>query len=243
MMGILDHLEELRRRIIVSLLAVVIFTAIAWFLSEPILRLLLAPMGGLRLTAFSLMDGFMVRFQIALYIGIAAAFPVWGYELYMFIAPGLLEGERRALLPGLLASTGLFVVGVLFGFYLLPIMISAMISFFPAEMNFMPAASDYIAFVIFFLVAVGVSFQLPVVITILVQLRILNVSLLQKQRRIAYFLLFAFAEIVTPVSDPFFAPLTIMIPLVVLYEGSILAAIRIESGRKKAARLAPGSAG
>jgi sec-independent protein translocase protein TatC len=85
--------------------------------------------------------------------------------------------------------------------------------------------------VTFFLVACGVAFQLPVVLTILVQLRILSATILRKQRRIAYFALFVFAEIATPVTDPIIAPLVVMVPLVLLYEASILVAVRIEAGR------------
>jgi sec-independent protein translocase protein TatC len=232
-MGLLDHLEELRRRVLVSLLAILALTAVALIFSDTLLKVLLAPSGGLHLNAFSLMDGFLIRFRIALYLGVAVAFPIWGYELYRFVAPGLQERERQAVLPGLLASTGLFILGVIFGYVLLRTMIRVMVSFFPPEVAFLPVADDYLSFVVFFLLACGVAFQLPVVLTILVQLRILSVSILKKQRKIAYFVLFVFAEIVTPVTDPIVAPLVVLIPLVILYEGSILAAVRIEKRRLK----------
>jgi sec-independent protein translocase protein TatC len=234
-MGLLDHLEELRRRIFVSLLAVLALTAVALIFSDTILKVLLAPSGGLHLNAFSLMDGFLIRFRIALYLGVAVAFPVWGYELYRFIVPGLQERERRAVLPGLLASTGLFILGLAFGYVLLRTMIRVMVSLFPPEVAFLPVADDYLSFVVFFLLACGVAFQLPVVLTILIQLRILSVSTLKKQRKIAYFVLFVFAELVTPVTDPIVAPLVVLIPLVILYEGSILAGVRIEKRRLKEA--------
>src|SRR5512140_3067918 len=95
-MSFWDHLEELRTRILISLLAIVIVTAIALIFSDTILKFLLLPSGGLRLKAFGLMDGFMIKFRIALYIGVAAAFPIWGFELYRFIVPGLLARERKA---------------------------------------------------------------------------------------------------------------------------------------------------
>jgi sec-independent protein translocase protein TatC len=234
-MGLLDHLEELRRRILISLLAILVLTAVALVFSDTLLKVLLAPSGGLHLNAFSLMDGFLIRFRIALYLGVAVAFPIWGYELSRFVAPGLQERERRAVLPGLLASTGLFILGVIFGYVLLRTMIRVMVSLFPPEVAFLPVADDYLSFVIFFLLACGVAFQLPVVLTILIQLRILSVNTLKKQRKIAYFVLFVFAEIVTPVTDPIVAPLVVLIPLVILYEGSILAGVRIEKRRLKEA--------
>jgi sec-independent protein translocase protein TatC len=235
-MSFWDHLDELRRRILISLLAILIITAVALIFSDTILKILLIPAGGMRLKAFGLMDGFMIKFRIALYIGIAVAFPIWGFELYRFIVPGLLDRERKALLPGLAASSCLFILGVLFGYYLLSEMIHVMITLFPPQVTFLPAADEYISFVTFFLVACGVAFQLPIIITLLVQLRILNVNILRKQRRIAYFILFAFAEIVTPVSDPILAPAVVMIPLLLLYEGSILVAARIEANRMKASK-------
>ena len=235
-MSFLDHLEELRKRILISLLAILIVTSVALIFSDTILKVLLIPAGGMKLNAFSLMDGFLIKFRIALYIGVGMAFPIWGYELYRFIGPGLHDNERKALLPGLFASTVLFILGVLFGYYLLSEMIKVMIALFPPEVAFLPAADDYISFVTFFLVACGVAFQLPVVLTILIQLRVLSVSVLKKQRRIAYFALFVFAEIATPVTDPIIAPLVVMIPLVILYEASILVAVRIEAARMKAAK-------
>ena len=235
-MPFLEHLEELRKRILISLLAILIVTAVALIFSDTILKVLLIPAGGMKLNAFSLMDGFMIKFRIALYIGIAMAFPIWGFELYGFIGPGLHDNERKALVPGLLASSVLFILGVLFGYYLLREMITVMIALFPPEVAFLPAADDYISFVTFFLVACGVAFQLPVVIIILVQLHILSAAILKKQRKIAYFALFVFAEIATPVTDPIIAPLVVMIPLVILYEASILVAVRIEAGRLKGSK-------
>ncbi len=239
-MSFWDHLDELRKRVLISLLAILIITAVALVFSDTILKGLLIPAGGMRLKAFGLMDGFMIKFRIALYIGIAAAFPIWGFELYRFIVPGLLDRERKALLPGLLVSTCLFILGVLFGYYLLGEMIRVMIMLFPPEVDFLPAADEYISFVTFFLIACGAAFQLPVVITILVQLRILSASILKKQRRIAYFTLFTFAEIVTPVTDPIIAPMVVMIPLLLLYESSILVAGRIEANRLKTANAMQG---
>jgi sec-independent protein translocase protein TatC len=218
-----DHLDELRKRILISLVAILIITGIALIFADTILKVLLIPAGGIRLNAFGLMDGFMIKFRIALYIGIAVAFPLWGFEVYRFIMPGLMERERKALLPGLAASSCLFILGV-------------MITLFPPQVTFLPAADEYISFVIFFLVACGAAFQLPMIITFLVQIRILNVKILRKQRRIAYFILFAFAEIVTPVSDPIVAPAVVLVPLLLLYEGSILVAARIEANRLKASK-------
>jgi sec-independent protein translocase protein TatC len=232
-MSFFDHLEELRMRILYSGAAILIVTAVAFFFSDPLLKLLLLPSGGLQLKAFDLMDGFMIKWRIALYAGIVGAFPVWSYNVFRYVSPGLKDDERRAIFSPLIAAFILFIMGTLFGYYLLWGMIHVLIELFPSNVQFLPAADGYISFVIFFMLACGLAFQLPTVLVILVRLHILTADILRKQRRIAYFILFALAEIITPVSDPIVAPLTVMVPLIALYEISIFAALRIEAGRRK----------
>jgi sec-independent protein translocase protein TatC len=232
-MSFFDHLEELRMRILYSGAAILIVTAVAFFFSDPLLKLLLLPSGGLQLKAFNLMDGFMIKWRIAFYAGIVGAFPVWAYHVYRYVSPGLKDNERQAIFTPLIAAFILFVLGALFGYYLLWGMIRVLIELFPSEIQYLPSADDYISFVIFFLLACGLAFQLPTVLVILVRLGIVSTTTLRKQRRIAYFILFAFAEIITPVSDPIVAPMTVMVPLLILYEISIFAAQRIESRRGK----------
>jgi sec-independent protein translocase protein TatC len=154
-----------------------------------------------------------------------------GFSLY--------ENERKATFPLLIGAMVLFLLSAAFGYYLLWGMIRVLIQFFPSEVTLLPTADDYISFVVFFMLACGVAFQLPTVILMLVQLRILNTQFMRKQRRNAYFVLFAFAEIITPVSDPIVAPLTVMVPLILLYELSILIGGRIEAGRKRQEEIKP----
>ena len=231
-MSIIDHLEELRRRILVSVVAILIATAIAFLFSDALLNLILLPSGGLKLNAFSLMDGFFIKWRLALYTGIVVAFPIWAYEVYAFVNPGLLTNEKRVLRPALVGATLLFVLGALFGYYLLGGMIRVLVELLPAQVQFLPSADDYINFVAFFLLACGLAFELPTLLLVLVQLKLISADQLRKQRRLAYFALFAFSEIITPIADPIIAPLTVMLPLVILYEISIFLARRIEKRRK-----------
>jgi sec-independent protein translocase protein TatC len=230
-MSLVDHLEELRRRILVSIVAILAATAIAFFFSDALLKVILLPSGGLQLNAFSLMDGFFIKWRLALYTGIVIAFPIWAYEIYAFVKPGLLQNEKHVLIPALAGSAILFVLGALFGFYLLGGMIRVLVELLPSQVQFLPSADDYINFVAFFLLACGLAFELPTLLLVLVQLRIVSSALLRKQRRYAYFALFAFAEVITPIADPIIAPLTVMLPLVILYEISIFLARQIEKRR------------
>ncbi len=231
-MSIIDHLEELRRRILVSVVAILIATAIAFIFSDALLKLILLPSGGLQLNAFSLMDGFFIKWRLALYTGIVVAFPIWAYEIYAFVNPGLLNNERRVLRPALVISTLLFVLGALFGFYLLGGMIRVLVDLLPSQVQFLPSADEYINFVAFFRLACGLAFQLPTLLLALVWLKLISADMLRRQRRLAYFALFAFAEIITPIADPIIAPLTVMLPLVILYEISVFLARRIEKRRR-----------
>jgi len=231
-MDLADHLNELRKRVLVAIAAILIVAAVAFFFSDRILEILLLPSGGLQLKAFGLMDGFLIKARVALYTGIVLAFPIWAYELYAFVAPGLTDEERGIVFPFLFGSMGLFVLGTAFGYYLLWEIIRVLLTFFPAQIALLPNADSYISFVVFFLLACGIAFQLPTALVLLVQLRLLNTRLMRKYRKVAYFVLFVFAELITPVSDPIVAPMTVMVPLVVLYELSIVLGKRVENRRK-----------
>jgi sec-independent protein translocase protein TatC len=227
-----DHLEELRRRIIISALAVLAASAGCFFLSDWLLRIMLLPSGGLALRAFALMDGFMIRLRLALYAGIVVSFPVWAWQAARFVGPGLLPGEKRRMVPFLAAALLLFAAGTVFGYYLLGLTIQVLIGLFPPQVEYLPSAADYLSFSAFFLLACGIAFQLPCMLVLLVSLRVLSAETLRRQRKVAWFILFAFAEIVTPVADPIVAPLMVMVPLVLLYEASVLVARRMEARRE-----------
>jgi sec-independent protein translocase protein TatC len=230
-MPLLAHLGELRKRLLVSIVAIVSTTILAFVFSDSILRILLLPLKNQNLKAFNLLDGFMIKWRLSLFAGVLSASPIWASQIYGFVRPALYEREKRAIWPMLASGFLLFVAGMAFAFYLLFMMVTGLQAFFPAEIEYIPSADDYISFVTFFMVACGLVFELPPVLIIMVRLRILKVSTLRKQRRIAYFILFAIAEIITPVSDPIVAPLTVMLPLLLLYEVSILIASRIKHER------------
>ncbi|MGA2547640.1 MAG: twin-arginine translocase subunit TatC [Rectinemataceae bacterium] len=238
-MSLLAHWEELRRRCIITAIAILIAASASFLVTDYILKLLILPSGGLQLRAFSLLDGFMIKLRLALYTGIVLSFPVWAFQILRFVSPGLKPEEKRGLFPLLVSAVLLFAAGTAFGYYLLWGMIRVLIRLFPAQVEYFPSAVDYLSFVVFFLLACGIAFEMPCMLILLVRLRILKSDLLRKKRRVAYFILFAFAEIITPVSDPIVAPMTVMLPLVILYEISLLVARRIEARRPTISRPLP----
>ena len=226
-----EHLGELRHRLLFCLIAILCTTVLAFCFSNHIIKILLLPAGGMHLIALNLMDGFLIKWRIALYAGVCLAFPIWAYQLYRFVCPALLPHERKGLHPLLFGSVSLFCVGTTFGYFLLWGMIRVLRGIFPSEITYLPAADSYIAFVVFFLFISGLIFLFPVVLLGLVKFGVLSTDLMRGQRKIAYFVLFAIAELITPVSDPIVAPLTFMVPLVLLYEASIVIGKRIEKRR------------
>lgn len=223
-MGVIEHLEELRSRLIISLIAILVTTMLAYVFSDAILYILRAPAGDIKLQAFSPMDGFLIRFRVALYGGLFLAAPVWIYQLLRYIEPGLLPHEKRWIIPGVAAMVVLFALGNIFGYLMLANMMSVLFAMFGSELNYLPSADQYISFVVYFLVATGIAFELPIVLLLLIKLGIVKPEFLRKQRKIAYFIMFVFAELITPVSDPIVAPTVVMIPMVLLFELALFAA-------------------
>jgi sec-independent protein translocase protein TatC len=223
-LDLIARLEEIRSRLLISLAAVLVTSALAYVFSDAILHLLIAPAGGIaQLLAFSPMDGFMIRFRVALYGGLVLAAPVWIFQLLGLLTPALKPNEKRLVIPGVLATVILFLLGNLFGYLMLANMMTVLLAMFGAELNYLPRADQYISFIVNFLIAAGIAFELPVMILILVKTGLVSPQALRKQRKIAYFIIFVFAELVTPVADPIIAPLTVMIPMVILFELALFA--------------------
>jgi sec-independent protein translocase protein TatC len=233
-MPLTGHLEELRSRLIISIVAVLVTTSLAFIFSDHIIAILKGPAGNITLHVFSPMDGFFVKWRVALFCALALASPVWVYELIAFIAPGLTDVERRVIVPLVGAGFVLFAVGAMFGYYLLYGMINVLIALFGSQLDYFPSADAYISFVVFFLISTSIAFELPVVLYGLVRLHVISTDLLRRQRRYFYFAMFVFAEIITPVSDPIVAPLTITVPLVLLYELTLFIARLGERQRERA---------
>ncbi len=217
-MGVLEHIEELRSRLIIAILAILVTTSLAYIFSDAILYFLRQPAGDIKLQAFSPLDGFMIRFRVALYGGIALAAPVWIYQLVRYIEPALLPQEKKFIIPGVAAMVVLFLAGNAFGYLMLRNMMGVLFTMFGTELNYLPSADQYISFVVYFLIATGIAFELPIVMLILMKLGIVKPQFLRKQRKVAYFIIFVFAELITPVSDPIVAPMVVMMPMVVLFE-------------------------
>ena len=223
-MPFLDHLEELRWRIIKSLIAVVIFTIIAFLFSDQILKFLLLSTRHLKhqfqLQVLKVQTVFIIKLELAIITGIIFALPVIFYQIWAFVAPGLMENERRYVIPVILFATISFIVGAAFAFFvIIPFALDFFLGLVPENVKNNIALDFYFGFVARLVLVFGIVFELPVVSLLLTKLGILTPKILRRYRRYAIVIIFVLAAILTP-PDPT-TQLLLAIPLVVLYEATI----------------------
>ena len=199
-MSLLEHLEELRHRIIVAAIAVLVAGVAGFYLADGIIAALRIPLGeyndSLRQTTVG--EAFGVRVQIALMTGVALAMPVILYEVWAFVTPGLTRGERRLVWPLLGVAIVLFVAGLALGYLLIPLALNFLLDFSLEDVPPLLGLSDYIGFVSTLLIAFGLALEFPVVLYLLARLGILSYAFLSRRRRFVVLIIAAFAIVITP---------------------------------------------
>lgn len=240
-MPFLDHLEELRWRIIWSAIAVAAGAIIGFVLVVrfDVLGLLVAPVRpyveGAKLPYLSPADPFWVTLQLALVIGIILAFPVVAYQFWAFFAPALEAHERRAIVPSLYLGLVLFVAGVAMAYFVaLPVALRFFTSFQTRSLEPLIVIGPYLGFVTKLLIAFGVVFELPVVVLVLTTLGLVTPQFLASKRRHAVVAITILASAITP-GDVITLTLLMMVPLMLLYELSIVLS-RLAYRRRRARR-------
>ena len=217
----LVHLEELRRRLLKSVIAVVIMAGGAFYFREQIMAFLTGPFGDQRLHNMEVTGAFYAYLKISLLVGILASLPIVFYQMWAFISPGLYRRERSTILPLVIVSTFLFLLGAGFCYLtVLPLALKWLIGFSGEFMINTITISSYISFVGLLLLAFGASFQLPVIAYFLGRLGVLNSTFLAKGRRYAIVVILIVAAIITP--PDVFTQILLAGPMYILYEISIL---------------------
>ncbi len=225
-MTIFDHLEELRRRIIVSLLALGMAMCVCYVFSWQILDLLKNPAERasipLELHYLTVLDPFMVRFRIATYAGLVIALPVVVYEILAYIAPALRKREKKVMYSSLAFILFFFLIGVVFCyFYVLPAGLDWLVGQAGGHLRPMLTAQEYVGLVTILLLALGITFETPLVIWLVVRLGIVTPRRLHRNWRWAVIFTLVFAAFITPDWNPI-TMLLVSVPMFLLYEGSIL---------------------
>lgn len=202
-MSLTEHLGELRTRIIVSAVTVAIMSVAGYFLAGGMLQFLRRPVDPLGMLVFtSLGEAFSAVLRVAVLFGLVTSGPVILWELWRFVAPGLETKERRMVGWMVPIMCLLFVGGMAFAYFLmLPVAVRFFLSFGGPTLKPMLKLSDYLSFVTSLLVAFGLTFEVPVVLYVLIKIGILKRETLRRQRKMAIFAIIVFAAIVTPTVD------------------------------------------
>lgn len=235
------HLEELRSRLIKASYAVGVGFLASYYFKEKIFEILTMPLMKVmseedHLIYTNLPEAFFTFLKAAFICGLMVASPVILYQFWMFVAPGLYNKERKMVAPVLILSTFFFVGGALFGYFVVfPVGFEFFLSFATENIRPMPSMKEYLGFASKLLLAFGLAFEMPLVLTFMARLGIISLDFLKKNRKYAILLFFVGSAILTPpdvVTQVFMA-----FPMMLLYELSILGA-RI-FGKKKATDQEP----
>ena len=223
-----DHLDELRQRLIACFIAVGIGFVLSYGFKERLFDILTRPLisvmqTGDQMVFTGLPEAFFTYLKVAFLSGLILASPVIIYQFWIFVAPGLYKHERRILLPIVFLSTVFFVGGALFGYFIVfPFGFKFFLGFATDTIRPLPSMREYLAFSSKLLLAFGLVFELPIVITFLARLGIVSVDFLKKNRKYALLLFFVAAAIITP--PDVVTQIMMAFPLMLLYEISIMGA-------------------
>ena len=219
-MSILRHLEELRTRIIRSLIAIAVGSAIAYFYIEDIMRYLTLPTG--RLYYLQPAEAFFTYIKIAIFAGFLLALPVVFYQAWKFILPALTVRERTVIGILVPSSVLLFFAGLAFSFFLvLPAALQFFVGFSTENLQPMFTLHQYFDFVLAFILPFGAVFELPLLVIVFAKLGFISSKFLQSKQRIVIFLAFVVGAVISPTPD-IFTQSMIAVPLILLYELSYL---------------------
>ncbi len=239
-MPLLDHLIELRSRLLWSFLALAIAFGISLYFARPIFGFLVQPLlasGQTKLIYTAIFEAFFVEIKVAFFAASFFSFPVFATQLWRFVAPGLYSKEKRAFLPFLLATPVLFIIGACMAYFMaIPVALEYLLGFGGSvggvEQQALPGVDNYLNFVMKFIFGFGISFLLPVLLMLLERAGIVTLEQLKSARRYAIVGAFAIAAVLTP--PDVVSQLLLAIPLCILYELALIAIWFTRRRRKKA---------
>jgi sec-independent protein translocase protein TatC len=220
-MSLLDHLEALRRVLIVSVIGWAICTVVAFVFWTRILEFLISRGNVSHLVFLTPTGGITLGLKIALVVGLVLAAPVWIQQIWWFVSPGLHRHERRLVVPLILATIAFFAIGVSFALFSLPLFMKILQGFAPKDFSYLPVGEDYLNFILFLVLGFGIVFEMPVVVYTLGLLRIISSKWLYANRFYWIIGLGVLANVMTPGVDPI-TPLFMWVPLYVFWEATAL---------------------
>ena len=226
-MSLMDHLRELRNRLIKAILGLVLGAIVGWILFEPIWDFLKQPYtqippehcldGKCDLVVHGIFDGFFVRLKVSLMIGAVLSSPVWLYQIWAFVAPGLYNKERRYTYTFLAAAVPLFFLGAALAYVTMDKGLQIFIGLAPGDTTVLVGVQDYLGYAQAMLFIFGLTFELPLFVVMLNLVGVLSHERIRKSRRLLVFGVFVFAAVATPSQDPV-TMLALALPTIVLFE-------------------------
>ena len=221
-----SHLQELRKRLVLSFIAIGVGFFICYYFSDTLFNILAAPLmkmmpkGG-SLIFISVAEAFFTYMKVAFIAGIILTSPFILYQIWAFVAPGLYQKEKKYVVPFVLGGSFFFALGVLFGYFVaIPVGFRFLLGYATDFIKPMPSMKEYLSFSIKFLLAFGLVFEFPVVLVLLAKIGIIDAKMLARQRKYAILLIFIFAAVMTP--PDIISQVLMALPLMGLYELSIL---------------------
>lgn len=246
-MSLGQHLLELRKRLVISAIAILVAAIGGWFVAPYVLEAIREPVQALAgadhsatLNYSGISAAFDVRMQIAITVGVVIASPVWLYQVLAFLVPGLTRQEKRYTFGFIFTAIPLFLVGCAAGWFVFPHIVGVLGSFVPSQDASIIEAKDYLGFALKLVLAVGIAFVLPVFLVLLNFLGILSGRAIIHSWRWAILLIFVFCAIATPSAD-IGSMFLLAVPMVVLYlAAALVAMLHDRSVAKKANGLSAG---
>jgi sec-independent protein translocase protein TatC len=222
-MTLIDHLEELRWRLLIAVSSWLVAAGVTFYFNDKVLALLKAPLPDhVTLHVFNISESFTASIQIAGFFGLVLASPIILSQVWGFIAPGLLKEEKRWAIPFVLLASMAFAGGVAFSYYiLLPMSIPILLGFLGDQVTPVLAIGKYISDVLGLMAILGLVFEMPILGFLLAKIGLLQASMLSGIRRYAIVANIILAALITPTGDPFTLAL-VAVPLVLLYEITVL---------------------
>jgi sec-independent protein translocase protein TatC len=234
-MTLIEHLEELRHRIILCFMALAVGSVAGWFLYPTFIRIVTHPFcdyilslprdqrppTGCDLTVNGTLDPLTIKLKVVIALGLFVALPVILYQLWAFIVPGLTARERRMAVPFIAASMILFALGAAVAYITLPKGLGFLLGFAGEHFTPLITGSSFIGFVVLLTLAFGLSFEFPILLIFLGMAGVVSSAKLRSWRRPAIVLIAVFAAVITPSSDPY-TMLAMMIPMYLFYEAAII---------------------
>src|SRR5579885_1074326 len=226
-MTLVEHLEELRWRIFKSIIALVVFSIVAFIFREQIQQFLTYPLprsadalGGKPIVT-GVGEGFTVFLKLSVAVGFILALPVILYQIWAFISPGLLAREKKHAVPFIVIGIVLFVMGIALGYIVLRFPVEWLINFASDSFTPLITADSYFTFVTYFMLAFGIVFEIPLVLTFMAQLGLITAKTLTKRRAMAYVIMWVAATFLTPGADPY-SPVILGVAMTFLFELTVI---------------------